>query len=51
MADRLDVRLVECVMIDDREDYCVGARGVGMQAIQYKSFGQMQRELQQVLAE
>src|SRR5258708_653837 len=32
-ADKLGVRLVECIMIDDREEYCAGASGVGMQAI------------------
>lgn len=45
IADRLKVRLDECIMIDDREDYCLGAKGVGMQVIQYKSFEQMKREL------
>lgn len=40
-ADRLGVRLTECVMIDDREDYCSGAEGVGMQAVRYESFLQM----------
>lgn len=49
-ADRLDVRLKECIMIDDREDYCLGATGVGMQAIQYQSFEQMKSELEKLLA-
>lgn len=40
-ADRLGVRLAECVLIDDREDYCDGARGAGMQAVRYESFSQM----------
>lgn len=44
-AERLGVRLNECVMIDDREDYCSGAIGVGMQAIQYQSFDQLKSEL------
>jgi len=44
-ADRLGVRLTECVMIDDREDYCSGAEGVGMQAVRYESFVQMRAAL------
>ena len=45
-ADKLGVRLEECVFIDDREDYCEGARHVGMRAVLYKSFEQMKRELE-----
>lgn len=48
-ADRLGARLAECVMVDDREDYCMGARGVGMQAIRYQSFDQMKKELDTLL--
>ena len=48
-ADRLEVRLSECVMIDDREEYCIGAAGVGMRTIWYRSFGQMKRELGRLL--
>jgi len=48
-ADRLGVRLDECTFIDDREDYCDGARHVGMQAIQYESFAQMRSELEKLL--
>ena len=48
-ADRLGVRLEECVMIDDREDYCQGATGVGMKAIQYQSFEQMKSDLEKLL--
>lgn len=48
-ADKLNVRLDECVMIDDKEDYCDGARGVGMQAVQYKSFEQLKKELDKLI--
>jgi len=48
-ADRLAVRLDECIMIDDREDYCAGAHGVGMRAIRYTSFNQMRAELERLL--
>ena len=50
IANRLDVRLDECIMIDDQEGYCQGAIGVGMQAIQYVSFEQMKRELEQIIS-
>lgn len=48
-AERLGVRLDACVMIDDREDYCLGAQGAGMRAIQYTSFEQMKRTLEGIL--
>lgn len=48
-AERLSVRLDECVMIDDRRRYCEGARAVGMQAILYESLSQLKRELGDIL--
>lgn len=48
-ASRLGVRLEECIMIDDREDYCLGATGVGMKAIQYQSFDQMKADLEAII--
>jgi len=48
-ADRLGVRLDECIMVDDRDEYCVGAVGVGMQAIQYISLGQLKSNLGQII--
>lgn len=50
VADRLGVRLDACVMIDDREEYCLGAQGVGMRAIRYKSFTSMRHELAELLS-
>ena len=44
VAERLGVRADECVMIDDREEYCAGARAVGMQAICFESLAQLKRE-------
>jgi HAD superfamily hydrolase (TIGR01509 family) len=44
-ADRLEVHLDECVMIDDQDDYCEGAKRVDMKAIKYISFQQMQQAL------
>lgn len=47
-AERLGVRLDECVFIDDREEYCRGARDVGMQTITYVSFAGMKAELERL---
>lgn len=49
-ASDLGVLLRECVMIDDREQYCDGARGVGMKAILYQTFEGMKKELEQILS-
>jgi putative hydrolase of the HAD superfamily len=48
-AEKLGVRLEECIMIDDVEAYCFGAKGVGMQAILYQTFDQMKKELEALL--
>ena len=48
-AEKLQVRLDECIFIDDREIYCDGARAVGMQAIKYSSFPQMKTRLKKIL--
>jgi HAD superfamily hydrolase (TIGR01509 family) len=50
VADRLGVRLNECIFTDDREEYIDGARAVGMQAILYKDFAQFRHELEKLLA-
>lgn len=49
-ADRLDVRLEECVMIDDKLELCEGATAVGMKAIWYHNFSQTRAELEVLLA-
>ena len=48
-ADRLGVRLDECIMIDDRQDYIDAAAALGMQAILYVSFAQLKHDLAQIL--
>ncbi|HEY8999471.1 MAG TPA: HAD family phosphatase [Candidatus Saccharimonadales bacterium] len=50
-AERLSVRADECVMIDDRENYCAGAKAVGMQAICFTSLPQLKRELDPLLSQ
>lgn len=49
-ASKLGVLLGECVMVDDREDYCEGAIGVGMQAVHYRSLDQLKSELSSIQA-
>lgn len=49
IADQLGVRLDECVMIDDRQDYCDGARSAGMQTVLYQSLPQLHADLPQIL--
>lgn len=48
-AKKLKVEPSECIMIDDKDRYCEGARKAGMQAVQYKSFAQMAHELDALL--
>ena len=48
-ADRLGVRLDECVFTDDREDYTEGAQHVGMKTILYKNFEDFKKELEKKL--
>lgn len=49
-AEQLDVRLEECVFIDDREEFCEAARAVGMKSVHFKSFAQAKADLEEVLA-
>lgn len=49
-ADRLGVPAEECVMIDDRQDFCDGARAAGMQAIQFTSVTQLKTDLESLLS-
>ncbi len=45
IAHKLSVDPSACIMIDDRAEYCDGARRVGMQTIEYHDFDQFQTEL------
>ncbi len=51
IADRLGVEVSECVLIDDQERYCTGAREAGMQAIWYKNYEQAVAELSTLLSQ
>ena len=49
-AERLGVRAEECIMIDDMEQNCAGARSAGMQAIHYESLEDIKEQLRKALA-
>nr|MDQ3093633.1 HAD-IA family hydrolase [bacterium] len=51
VADKLGVRLDECVFTDDRPEYIEGAIGVGMLTILYSNFEQFKKDLAEILAE
>lgn len=48
-AERLGVRLDECVFTDDREVFCEAATSVGMHAIPYTNFAQFKHDLEALL--
>lgn len=48
-ADRLNVQPSACILVDDQERHCTGARKAGMQAVYYKSFAAMRAELEALL--
>ena len=50
VADKLDVRLDECVFIDDRQDYVDGATAIGMKAILFSSTRQLKHDLNAILS-
>ncbi len=50
VADKLSVRLDECVFTDDRQEYIDGAIRVGMRTILYKNSDQFKSDLSRVLA-
>lgn len=45
VAERLDVAPEECVMVDDLERNCAGARDVGMRAVLFETTRQLEAEL------
>lgn len=49
VADKLGMRLDECVFIDDRQDYVDGARAVGMKGVLFFSSTQLRDDLSVIL--
>jgi HAD superfamily hydrolase (TIGR01509 family) len=50
-AEKLGLQPSECVMVDDREDFCAGAVDAGMSSILYRDFMQYRIDLQALLAD
>ena len=50
IAEMLDTPVEECLLIDDQAGYCESARGVGMNAIQYKGLDGLKEELEPVIS-
>ena len=44
-ALRINTPPIECVFVDDREEYCAGARAVGMQALCYGSLDTFKQQM------
>ena len=49
VCERLGVALDEAIMIDDMQNNCDVAKNLGMQAICYKDFEQLQSEINPLL--
>jgi len=49
IADKLNVSTEECIMVDDRKEFCLGAEYVGMQSIEYHDFEQFKTDLEKLL--
>ncbi|MDB5167476.1 MAG: HAD-superfamily hydrolase, subfamily variant 3 [Candidatus Saccharibacteria bacterium] len=45
IAEGLGASVDECILIDDQEGYCEGARAIGMKAITYQNLKSMQQQL------
>ena len=48
-AERLSVRLDECVFVDDRPNYIEGAQHVGMKTVLYTDFKDFKKRLEFLL--
>jgi HAD superfamily hydrolase (TIGR01509 family) len=49
IADKLGVQPSECVMIDDRPEFCRGAEYAGLHAIVYRNMQQLEPELEALI--
>lgn len=50
VAGQVGFEVSECIMIDDREDFCAGAEMAGMSSLLYSDFATYKKELEQLLA-
>jgi HAD superfamily hydrolase (TIGR01509 family) len=49
-ADRLGVRLDECIFTDDNEEFCAAARNVGMKAFRFEGVAGFKSKLRELVA-
>ena len=49
-AERLGVKVEQCILVDDIKRYVEGAEAVGMQAIWYRDFEKMKTGLEKILS-
>jgi HAD superfamily hydrolase (TIGR01509 family) len=49
IASKLGVEIDECLLIDDQERYCSGAKDVGMSAIIYTDVANLKTKLDQII--
>jgi HAD superfamily hydrolase (TIGR01509 family) len=49
-AERLGVQTKECIFVDDSSSHCAGAKRAGMNAVWYRDFKQMKKELERLLS-
>lgn len=50
IAEKLAFSPQECIMVDDRPEFCDGARRVGMHAVVYHHFTQCKKQIEAVIA-
>lgn len=48
-AEKLGVKPIECIFIDDSQGFCEAAKAVGMQAVCYKNFQQFKTDVELLL--
>jgi putative hydrolase of the HAD superfamily len=49
-AQRLGIKVEECVFVDDNKSHCHGAVKAGMHAVWYQNFEQMKKNLEEILS-
>lgn len=49
-AQKLEVKPEECIMVDDREDFCAGADAAGMIPVRHETNHQTMRSIDRILA-
>jgi epoxide hydrolase-like predicted phosphatase len=48
-CEKLKIKPIQAILVDDVDRYCVAAEKVGMKSVLYQNFGQMRRDLEKIL--